>query len=138
VFSYFGFINQLKKNQNLFLWRTTLETKSEKEILRGKLTGFFNKRPIVLTTKRIIVGEPEEESINLSGILEAYAEQDSIASKLILRLKNGETIEYKICPEEGMSILALGAFDLGEGEMRAKYKSTCDRWVNLINRYLKP
>jgi hypothetical protein len=111
----------------------------EKELLRGKLASFsFRKKPIILTTERIIVGEPEEESVKLDDILEAYAEQDSIASKLILRLKNGDTLEYKIIPEKGMSLTAIGALDFGEGEMRAKYKSTCDRWVNLINRYLKP
>jgi hypothetical protein len=110
----------------------------EEEILRGKLQGLFNKRPIVLTTKRLVVGEPEEESINLSDILEAYAEQDSIGSKLVLRLKNRKTIEYKICAEKRPSITAIGALDLGEGELRAKIKSTCDRWVNLINRYLTP
>lgn len=109
---------------------------SEQELLRGKLAGFFNKPPIVLTTKRLIIGE---ENINLNDILEVYAQQERIKSKMIVRLKNGTIRECEICPEKIVSTLTALSGTLGdmESEMRANSKAITDRWVNLINRSLK-
>lgn len=109
---------------------------SEQELLRGTMAGFFKKPPIVLTTKRLIIGE---ESINLDDILEVYAQQESIKTKMIVRLKSGDIRECVICPEKKVSALTTfgGTFFDIESESRANSKATVDRWVNLINRYLK-
>jgi len=107
----------------------------EKELLRGKTASIFNKQPVVLTNKRLIIGD---RSINLGDILEVYAQQDRITSKLIIRLKNGTIEECQIVPEKSVSALTFLGGTLGdqESEMRANYRATTDRWVNLINRCL--
>jgi hypothetical protein len=108
----------------------------EKELLRGKTVGIFNKQPIVLTTKHLIIGE---RSIELDSILEVYAEQGRLNSKMVVRLKNGATEECAICPEKTVSALTFlgGSIRDQESELRAHSKATTDRWVNLINRLLK-
>jgi hypothetical protein len=108
----------------------------EKELLRGKTASVFHKQPIVLTTKHLIIGE---RSIALDDILEVYAEQGRLDSKMVVRLRNGAIEECKICPEKTVSALTFLGGSLGdqESEMRANYKATTDRWVNLINRLLK-
>jgi hypothetical protein len=108
----------------------------EKELLRGKTMSIFNKQPIVLTDKHLIIGE---RSIELDSILEVYAEQRRLDSKMVVRLKNGETQECRICPEKNVSALTFFGGSIGdtESEMRAHSKATTDRWVNLVNRLLK-
>ena len=115
----------------------------EKELLRGKLAGFFNKKPIVLTTKRLIIGEQNEQrSIFLDKILEVYAEQERLVSLLVVRLVDGTTEKFKLVAEKGVSGLTSGVAmfsgDMSgmESELRAGSKATVDRWVNLINRVL--
>jgi hypothetical protein len=107
----------------------------EKELLRGTLTGFFNRDSIVLTNKRLIIGD---KSTNFNEILEVYGKQERLTSKLIIRLKDGTTEECEIVPEKSVSALTFLGGDLGsqESEMRTNYKATTDRWVNLINRCL--
>jgi hypothetical protein len=107
----------------------------EKELLRGKTMG-FNKQPVVLTTKHLTIGN---RSIELDSVLEVYAEQGRLDSKMIVRLKNGVTEECRICPEKTVSVLTMFGGSMGdqESEMRAHSKATTDRWVNLINRLLK-
>ena len=69
----------------------------EKELLRGKLTGFLSHPPLVLTTKRLIIGE---RSINLDQMLEVYSKQERLQSRLVIRLKDGTTEELTISPEK--------------------------------------
>jgi small nuclear ribonucleoprotein (snRNP)-like protein len=104
----------------------------ERELLRGKLAGFLSHPQLVLTTKRLIIGE---RSINLNEITEAYAEQERLQSKLVIRITNGTTEELVISPEKSVSFLTFlsGSLDAQESEMRAGSKATTDRWVNLIN-----
>jgi hypothetical protein len=106
--------------------------------LRGKLTGFLNNSPLVLTTKRLMFGD---RSINLSDISEAYAEQKRLESELVLRLKNGTTEKLALAPESSPSLLSALSFLSGdiaatESESRAHSKATVDRWVNAINQQL--
>ena len=119
-----------------------MEKDNEKELLRGKLTvafvesWFFNKqRPIVLTTKRLIIGE---RSINLSDILEVYQKQERLLSKMVIRLNDGTIEECEIIPEKSVSALTFLGGTIGdqESELRANSKATTDRWVNLTNRAL--
>jgi hypothetical protein len=106
--------------------------------LRGKLTGFLDKSPLVLTTKRLMFGD---RSTNLSDISEAYAEQKRLESELVLRLKNGTTEKLALAPESSPSLLSALSFLSGdiaakESESRAHSKATVDRWVNAINQQL--
>ena len=108
----------------------------EKELLHGRTLGIRNRQPIVLTAKQLIIGN---RSIELASVLEVYAEQGRLDSKMIVRLKDGVTEECKIRPEKNISVLTMFGGSMGdqEGEMRAQSKATTDRWVNLINRLLK-
>jgi hypothetical protein len=107
----------------------------ERELLRGKLAGIFSKQSVVLTNKRLIA---EEKCTYLNDIMEVYAEQERLKSKLVVRLKNGQILEYTIVPERIGSTLTLLSGDMSamESEMRANSKAAIDRWVNLINSLL--
>ena len=106
----------------------------EKELLRGRITGIFYHPSLVLTNRRLIIGE---RSINLSEILEVYSKQEKLQSKMIIRLKDGKTEELTISPEKNVSVPASlsGSMDAQESVMSAS-KATTDRWVNLINSCL--
>jgi len=102
----------------------------EKELMRSTYkTGAFSKtRDLILTTKRLIMGE---ESIPLSDILEAYNKSEGfmvVASKLVIRLKDGT--ERECTPKfEGSQ---TGLFFNPELAL----SKSVDRWVTLINRVL--
>jgi hypothetical protein len=106
----------------------------EKELLRGKIIGIFYHPSLVLTNRRLIIGE---RSINLSEIVEVYSKQEKLQSKLVIRLKDGKTEELTISPERSVSVTASfsGGMDAQKSEMSAS-KATTDRWVNLINSCL--
>ncbi len=55
--------------------------------------GVFNKQSIVLTTKRLRIGE---RSIELDSILEVYADQQRLESKMVVRLKNVGFVQRKL------------------------------------------
>lgn len=115
----------------------TTEMSGEKELLRGKWrAGFLEKvQPIVLTTKRLIIGD---RIFNFNDILEVYAQQERLKSKLMIRLKDGTLWECGIISEKSVSALTFfgGGIGAQESEMRANYRAAVDRWVNLINRCL--
>ena len=102
----------------------------ERELLRSTYkTGAFSKtRDLVLTTKRLIMGE---ESIPLSDILEAYNKTEGftiVESRLAIRLKDGtERVCSPKCECSSLSFL--------HNQELAMSKSV-DRWVTLINRVL--
>jgi hypothetical protein len=111
----------------------------EKELLHGKLAGIFYHPSLVLTNRRLIIGNsPRERSINLTEILEAYTKQERLQSILVIRLKDGKTEEIAIYPEKSAFPIdfSSGSVDAQESEMRASSKATTDEWTNLINRYL--
>jgi hypothetical protein len=113
----------------------------EQELIRGNLTGLFEKPTIVLTNKRI---STPTETILLSDVLEAFTRQGGFTSysKLVLRLKDGNSKEYSICltkenrPSQAKTVLnLLSGFDSSIGsDYSIGSKNTIDRWVNLINK----
>jgi hypothetical protein len=113
---------------------TARQETTERELLSGRPS-------IVLTNKRLIAGNRD---IYLNDIVEAYAKQGYLDSKLVIRLKNGTEEEYEITDESYGSSGRVGSFlavlsgDISatESDLRAHSKATIDRWVNLINRVL--
>jgi hypothetical protein len=113
----------------------------EQELIRGNLTGLFEKPIIVLTNKRI---STPTETILLSDVLEVFTQQGGFTSysKLVLRLKDGKSKEYSICltkenrPSQAKTVLnLLSGFDSSIGsDYSIGSKNTIDRWVNLINK----
>jgi hypothetical protein len=113
----------------------------EQELIRGNLTGLFEKPTIVLTNKRI---STPTETILLSDVLEVFTQQGGFTSysKLVLRLKDGKSKEYSICltkenrPSQAKTVLnLLSGFDSSIGsDYSIGSKNTIDRWVNLINK----
>jgi hypothetical protein len=113
----------------------------EQELIRGNLTGLFEKPTIVLTNKRI---STPTETILLSDVLEAFTRQGGFTSysKLVLRLKDGNSKEYSICltkenrPSQAKTVLnLLSGFDSSiNSDYSIGSKNTIDRWVNLINK----
>jgi hypothetical protein len=100
----------------------------EKELLRStyKTSAFSESKPLVLTTKRLIIGD---RKIPLTDILEAYTETKGILtamSRLAIRLKDGEVIVCTPKAESGVNFF--------NPEM--SFKANVDRWVTLINRVL--
>lgn len=111
-----------------------LKTSEERELLRGILTGLFNNPTVVLTAKRLILGD---RSINLNDILEANTEQKRLESLVVLHLKDGTTERLDISPEKSVLTFLSGSLDAQESEMRAGSKATADRWMNAINQQLR-
>jgi hypothetical protein len=113
----------------------------EQELIRGNLTGLFEKPTIVLTNKRI---STPTETILLSDVLEVFTQQGGFTSysKLVLRLKDGKSKEYSICltkenrPSQAKTVLnLLSGFDSSiNSDYSIGSKNTIDRWVNLINK----
>jgi hypothetical protein len=113
----------------------------EQELIRGNLTGLFEKPIIVLTNKRI---STPTETILLSDVLEVFTQQGGFTSysKLVLRLKDGKSKEYSICltkenrPSQAKTVLnLLSGFDSSiNSDYSIGSKNTIDRWVNLINK----
>jgi len=114
--------------------RTARQETEERVLLSGRPS-------IELTNKRLIAGQRE---IHLEGILEAYAKQGYLDSKLVIRLKDGTEEEFEITSESlGKSgrmgsLFAVLSGDIAamEGDLRAHSKATIDRWVNRINSLL--
>jgi len=111
-----------------------LKTSEERELLRGILTGLFNNPTVVLTAKRLILGD---RSINLNDILEANTEQKRLESLVVLHLKDGTTERLDISPEKSVLTFLSGSLDAQESETRAGSKTTADRWMNAINQQLR-
>jgi hypothetical protein len=58
----------------------------EKELLCGKIKGTFYHPSLVLTNRRLIIGE---RSISLRDIVEVYSKEEKLQSKMVIQLKDG-------------------------------------------------
>jgi len=106
-------------------------TNQEKELLRStyKTSPFSPSKPLVLTTKRLIIGD---ESRKLADILEAYNKTHgvfAVGSKLAIRFKDGSEVE--ITPK-----LEGGSFGGMLFNPELEMSKNVERWVTLINRAL--
>ena len=113
------------------LKKIDLKMQEEKELLRStcKQAAFDSSKPLVLTTKRLIIGDRE---IMLSDILEAYNKTHGVfvvASRLSIRLKDGSEIE---CTPK----LEKGSFGGMLFNPELELSKNVERWVSLINRAL--
>jgi hypothetical protein len=103
-----------------------------KELLCGRILGIFYHPLLVLTNRRLIIGE---RSISLSDIVGAYSKEEKLQSKMVIELKDGKTEELaissgKVLVPSSESINAQGS------QIRARSKATTKRWVNLLNECL--
>ena len=107
---------------------------AEKELLCGKIAGIFYHPSLVLTNRRLIIGE---RSIGLSEILKVYSKKEKLQSKMVLHLKDGKTEELAISPGKVLVPSTFpGSMNTHESEMRARSEVTTERWVNLVNECL--
>jgi hypothetical protein len=117
----------------------------ERLVLDDGPLGFRKK--LTLTNKRLIVQEGKgllsvkwhkTEEIPMRDIAEAYVDVGSFIalSTLVLRLKNGQTREFKLKLSDSQMLGASMSSDMGTSvEMRVKFVT--DRWVTAINQLIK-
>jgi hypothetical protein len=111
-----------------------IEMSEEKELLCGKIIGTFYHPSLVLTNRRLIIGE---RSIGLSDILKAYSKKEKLQSKMVIQLKDGKTEELTISPGKVLAPFSFsGSVNTHESEMRASSEATTERWVNQVNECL--
>ena len=108
---------------------------SEKELLSGKIAGTFYHPPLMLTSKRLILGE---RSISLNEILKADSKKEKTQSKMVIYLKNGKIEEITIAPEKTASAPTSlsGNINTQDYEMKIRPEATTEKWVNIVNSCL--
>lgn len=119
--------------------------KDERVILDDGPLGFRKK--LTLTNKRLITQEGKwflsvkwnkVEEIPINDIAEAYTEVGSFIalSTMVLKLKNGQTKEFKLKLSDSQIMGASLSQDMSTNmEMRVKFVT--DRWVSAINQLIK-
>ena len=103
----------------------------EKELLSGKIIGTFYHPSLVLTNRRLIIGE---RNIGLSDILKAYSKKEKLQSKMVIQLKDGKNEEIAISPEKVLVPSSFsGSTNTHKSEMQASSNATIETWVNQVN-----